>query len=247
MGAMPYRLDLAGGWLDQPFVSRYAAGPVITISVDGDDGFNERSGMASSTRKRAMEIWPHGLPADMSPQQAAKILFAYENPPGTTTFSGSQDALGIALPGLNRLDYAGEYWPKRIISNPDSATLDWLEAHVSLVALSPRMDSFDVMKLRRVYGQAVCQLVAAAEECWKAIGERNLSAFGKAMKESFHTQVKMFPAMMTNEVRWAIETHEKSVLGYKLAGAGGGGYFVLVSEKPVKGARRIKIRRANNA
>ena len=28
---IPYRLDLAGGWLDQPYVSKYGDGPVLTI------------------------------------------------------------------------------------------------------------------------------------------------------------------------------------------------------------------------
>jgi len=32
-------------------------------------------------------------------------------------------------------------------------------------------------------------------------------------------------------------------LGWKLAGAGGGGYLALISEKPVNNAMKIKIRR----
>ena len=31
---MPYRIDLAGGWLDQPYVGRFARGPVLTISIE---------------------------------------------------------------------------------------------------------------------------------------------------------------------------------------------------------------------
>src|ERR1017187_6093788 len=31
---IPYRLDIAGGWLDQPFVSKHGAGPVPVISVE---------------------------------------------------------------------------------------------------------------------------------------------------------------------------------------------------------------------
>ena len=46
---IPYRIDLAGGWLDQPFVSRLHPGAVITISIEPTIEFNERSGMASST------------------------------------------------------------------------------------------------------------------------------------------------------------------------------------------------------
>ncbi|MDP6039624.1 MAG: adenylyltransferase/cytidyltransferase family protein, partial [Candidatus Latescibacteria bacterium] len=31
---IPYRIDLAGGWLDQPFVSKHHPGSVITISLE---------------------------------------------------------------------------------------------------------------------------------------------------------------------------------------------------------------------
>jgi cytidyltransferase-like protein len=82
---IPYRLDLAGGWLDQPFVSRHAAGPVLTISIEPAMEFNERSGMASSTRRRAIELWQTDIPAG-APAKLAKVLFSYENPPGTTEF-----------------------------------------------------------------------------------------------------------------------------------------------------------------
>ena len=53
---IPYRIDLAGGWLDQPFVSKYGAGPVITINIEPDFEFNHRSGMATSSRNRAIEL-----------------------------------------------------------------------------------------------------------------------------------------------------------------------------------------------
>ena len=47
---IPYRLDLAGGWLDQPYVSKFWPGAVLTISIEPDLEFNDRSGMSSSTR-----------------------------------------------------------------------------------------------------------------------------------------------------------------------------------------------------
>jgi len=50
---IPYRLDLGGGWLDQPFVSKYWPGAVITISIEPDIEFNDRSGMSGSTRRKA--------------------------------------------------------------------------------------------------------------------------------------------------------------------------------------------------
>lgn len=61
---IPYRLDLAGGWLDQPYVSKHHQGSVITISIEPTHNFNNRSGMSSSTRKKAVEIWGYSLPDD---------------------------------------------------------------------------------------------------------------------------------------------------------------------------------------
>jgi cytidyltransferase-like protein len=95
LGQMPYRIDLAGGWLDQPWVSKHYPGSVITISLEPTIEFNERSGMASSTRRSAIDIWGPRLPAG-DYEKLAKILFCYDNPPGTEVISGSQDAIGRA-------------------------------------------------------------------------------------------------------------------------------------------------------
>ena len=54
---MPYRIDLAGTWIDQPYVSKYYPGAAITASIEPTIEFNERSGMATSTRKKAIELW----------------------------------------------------------------------------------------------------------------------------------------------------------------------------------------------
>jgi len=59
---MPYRIDLAGGWLDQPFVSKFYPGSVITISIEPTITFNERSGMATSTRNSALDLWGPKIP-----------------------------------------------------------------------------------------------------------------------------------------------------------------------------------------
>jgi len=84
---IPYRIDLAGGWFDQPFVSSVFPGSVITISIEPTTEFNERSGMATSTRKTAIELWGNELP-DADPQSTAAMLFASDNPPGKAFISG---------------------------------------------------------------------------------------------------------------------------------------------------------------
>jgi cytidyltransferase-like protein len=98
---IPYRIDLAGTWIDQPYVSKFGGGWAVTASIEPTIDFNERSGMATSTRKKAIELWNDFLPME-NPEKLAKILFRYDNDPGTKDISGSQDSIGITMPGINR-------------------------------------------------------------------------------------------------------------------------------------------------
>jgi len=241
---IPYRLDLAGGWLDQPFVSKFAAGPVLTISVEPTMEFNERSGMASSSRRRAIELWQTDIPVG-DRAKLAKVLFSYENPPGTTEFSGSQDSLGIVFPGLNRFDYKGAYWPEKITSVLDEPTLRWVENHLHLVPLGPRKSGYQVLKDTKISAPRARALAVAADGCWRAILKHDTKLFGKFFRESFEAQIAMFPNMVNADVRSTIKRYADTALGWKLSGAGGGGYLVLVTEKDLPGAIKIKIRRVD--
>jgi galactokinase/mevalonate kinase-like predicted kinase len=204
--------------------------------------FNERSGMASSTRRRAIELWQTDIPAG-APAKLAKVLFSYENPPGTTEFSGSQDAIGIVFPGLNRLDYAGDYWPEKVRSVHDPETLTWLEKHLRLVPLGPRGRDFHALKGKRVSAARARALATAADGCWRTIQKRNAVDFGRFCRESFEAQLSMFPGMSNAGVEAAIGQYANRALGWKLSGAGGGGYLVLVTSEEIPGAIKIRIRR----
>jgi cytidyltransferase-like protein len=239
---MPYRIDLAGGWLDQPYVGKWAAGPVLTISIEPTVEFNERSGMASSTRRKAIELWHTDVPSG-SKEKLAKILFSFENPPGTKIVAGSQDAVGIVMPGLNKLDYNGGYWPVKISSVHDEEILTWLEGRLQLIMLGPRRKQFDVLAGTRIDKPRAKSLSRAAEGCWDAILDRNVKRFGENFRKSFEAQVDMFPHMVYDGIFKAIDRYRKSAYGWKLSGAGGGGYLIFVADEPIKGAMEIKIRR----
>lgn len=239
---IPFRIDLAGGWLDQPFVSKFYPGPVLTISIEPTVEFNNRSGMASSTRNKAIELWRTEIP-DGDREQLAKLLFSYENPPGTKEVAGSQDSLGIVMPGLNRHYYSGGYWPEQIESNYDEDILSWLESKLYLVTLGPRSNDYSVISNTNITEKGAKELSIAAENCWKAILDKNVIAFGKSFSDSFHAQVAMFTNMADEYIYGLIDQYKNKVLGYKLSGAGGGGYLIFVSDEPVKDAMQIKIRR----
>jgi cytidyltransferase-like protein len=245
MSAIPYRIDLAGGWLDQPFVSKHHPGPVLTISIHPTLEFNLRSGMATSTRSAAIEMWGVRLPAD-NVEKLAKMLFAYDNPPGTREISGSQDSIGIVYPGLAKADYAGEYWPRQINSIQDERTLNFIEDVLYMIPLDPRPSGFHVLENTHITPEGAKALADATEACWRAILARDLAGFGCGMRESFEAQVAMFPNMLTEGMLAQIEAYRSRALGWKVSGAGGGGYLILIAAQPIENAVRVSIRRESD-
>ena len=242
---IPYRIDLAGGWLDQPHVSEYYPGPVLTISIEPDYEFNDRSGMSTSSRKKAIELWQTDIPSG-DKEKLAKTLFCFENPPGVKYVSGSQDSIGIVMPGLNKMDYNGDFWPTKITSKCDDDILDWLEEHICLIPLYPRKDDYDVYENASINQKNARNLSLAADKCWNAILNKDLKAFGEAVTESFNAQLNLFPNMAPGDVLAQIMRYSQNenVKGWKISGAGGGGYLILICEKHLNEAMPIRIRRS---
>ena len=244
---IPYRLDLAGTWIDQPYVSKFGAGWAITVSLEPTADFKERCGMSTSTRNAIRKIWPYELPA-YRPELLAKLVFCFENDPEKDGhISGAQDAIGICMPGLSRHFYNGHYWPEKIESCHDEAVLTWLEEHVCLVEMFPRRDGVSVVEGMNITAEGVARLTAAADRCWTAIMNRDLKGFAAAYRESFEAQTSMFPSMMQEGVQEYIDKYSScdGVLAWKMAGAGGGGYLALVCEDKgsIPEAMPIYIRR----
>lgn len=242
---LPYRIDLAGTWIDQPYVSKYWPGWAITVSLEPIVEYNERCGMSTSTRNAAKKIWPHTLPLG-KPEKLAEMLFKFENDPGADIVSGAQDAIGICMPGLVRHYYDKAYWPLKIESVHDNDVLEWLEQHLYMVMLWPRPQGLDLLGNTNINQANVQKLADAAERAWNAILQKDLHTFATAFLDSFKAQTTMFPAMLNNEIEKVIGSYKNEALAWKLAGAGGGGYLILLAEKPVRGAMRIKIRRKDS-
>jgi cytidyltransferase-like protein len=239
---IPFRIDIAGGWLDQPFVSKYHPGAVLTISIEPTVEFNNRSGMSSSTRNKAIELWKIAIP-NGDPEQLAKVLFSYENPPGTKEVSGSQDALGIVMPGLNRLYYTGNFWPEEIHSVYEEDILQWLESSLYLIPLDPRQGDYKVLNNTQIDAEGAGLLAKAADDCWEAILKKDIETFGAAFYQSLQAQLKMFPNMVDDSILEIMKEYRSKCKGFKLSGAGGGGYLILVNDRPVENAIQVKIRR----
>lgn len=240
---LPYRLDLAGTWIDQPYVSKFSPGWALTISLEPTIEFVERCGMSTSTRNAARKIWPYQLP-NYNNEMLAKLLFCFENEPNKNEHvSGAQDAIGICMPGLCRHYYNNNYWPEKIESCLDEDVLCWLEEHLCMMLMFPRRPGTTVVENSHLCKENVKELADAASRCWDAIMRKDLQGFAASFKASFEAQVRLFPGMMAEGVAEEIEKYKDKVLAWKMPGAGGGGYLAMVCEKPLEGSIRIKIRR----
>jgi hypothetical protein len=191
-----------------------------------------------------IDLWGPKIPPG-NYEKLAKILFCYDNPPGTEEVSGSQDAIGLVFPGLAKAYYEGEYWPSHIETCRDELTLQFVENSLYLMTLGPRHEGFSVLADTRIDKRGARALAGATEGCWEAILDHDIERFGRFFRAAFEAQIVMFPNMMNDRVASLIRKYEDKALGWKLSGAGGGGYFILVSDAPIDDAVRIVARREN--
>ena len=228
---IPTRLDLAGTWIDQPYVSCYAPGWAITISLEPTFEVRERCGLSTSTRNMIKKIWPLELP-DMEPETLARLVFCYENniERSDGIISGAQDSIGICIPGLCRHYYDNQYWPSKIEICNDEEVLRFLESHLVMIPMEPRKPGCSVVEGKDITEAKVKALDKAADDCWESILKKDLYAFAVAYRASFEAQVAMFPAMIQGSVPSYIEKYKGQVMAYKMPGAGGGGYLACVVE-----------------
>jgi len=162
--------------------------------------FNERSGMASSSRAAGHRIVADGSSRGDKEKTARMLFFLREIHPAPGNFPAPRMPSASFYPGLNRLDYRGEYWPSRITSVHDEKILSWLETRLHLVTLEPRKSDFRVRKDTRITPAGV-----------HALGRRGgMAAGGPFYHEmrrnlddrcALHSkaQVRMFPKMMKQQ------------------------------------------------
>lgn len=228
---LPTRLDLAGTWIDQPYVSCHAPGWAITMSLLPTFEVRERCGLSTSTRNMIKKIWPVKLP-DMNPEILAKLVFCFENDPERSDgiVSGAQDAIGICMPGLVRHYYDNRFWPDKFETCLDEKVLSWVESHVCMIPMEPRRPGCSVVEGKDITEPKVKNLAKAADDCWNAILAMDFAAFASAFQASFDAQVALFPAMIQGCVQSYIDQYSvlPEVHAWKMPGAGGGGYLVLV-------------------
>jgi len=236
---LPFRICLAGGWIDQPWVSEIHPGSVTVVNIHPTIKFNNRSGMATSSRKIIKEIWGNKLP-NIDPERLAKIVFGAENPPGVEYVSGSQDQLGLALPGVSRLFYDGGYWPSKIDNNRDPEIAEWLERVINLVPLKPRPDVYNPLVEKKLSYEWAKILGEAATLCYNSIINKDIEGFGKSLTMTLKSWEHILPYTVNEDILTEIDKYS-SHTGALFSGSGGG-YIIVISDRKIDEALKIKVR-----
>ena len=253
LGRLPYRLALAGGWIDQPFVSEHNPSPpgsMVVVCVEPEFWFMERAGICIGTRNIALKLWAGGLP-DGDPEDLVQQLYEEENR-GKPEPSGSQDMIGLIYPGVNRLDYdfahEGGVFPKHIESNNDPAVARWLEDVIHMLPIAPRPEGYNPLGVKNLDPEWIRRLGQSGRDCYQAIISRDVAALGGSMNECMACWEAILPhvvrhSTVTVDLLGILRYYQSKYPGAMYSGCGGG-YLYVVSERPVPGAIRVQVRTA---
>jgi hypothetical protein len=254
LGAIPNRLQLAGGWIDQPFVSKHnpkPPGSMVVAQIEPDFRPMDRSGIASGTRAIAMSLWKGRLP-DRPRDELVRELYEAENK-GKAEPSGSQDMIGLVYPGVNRLDYSfkadGGVFPVHIESCNSPRVARWLEKVLHLIPVEPRPDGYSPLGVKNLEPIWVARLGQSGQDCYDAIVKMNAKALGASLNLNMKCWETLLPHVVRHpllrpDLMPLLKAYQKQYLGAMYSGCGGG-YLIVVSNEPVPGAFKVNVRVAS--
>jgi hypothetical protein len=251
LGAIPNRLQLAGGWIDQPFVScknPKPPGAMVVVQIEANFRPMDRSGIASGTRAIAMKLWKGRLPRRPL-DKLVRELYEAENR-GKAAPSGSQDMIGLVYPGVNRLDYDfdvhGGVFPSHIESCNSSKVARWLEKVLHLLPVEPRPEGYDPLGIKNLEPKWVARLGQSGRDCYDAIVKMDTKALGASLNLNMKCWETLLPHVVRHplirvDLMGLLKAYQRQYPGAMYSGCGGG-YLIVVSEKPVPGAFHVNVR-----
>jgi hypothetical protein len=251
IGAIPNRLQLAGGWIDQPFVSRLnprPPGSMVVVALEPTFRVMDRSGCASGTRAVATKLW-HGRLPKRPPAGLVRELYAAENQ-GNAEPSGSQDMIGLIYPGINRLDYDfaanGGVFPSHIESLNNARVARWLERVLHVLPVEPRPEGYNPLGEKHLDPKWIARLGRTGKDCFDAIRRMDIGALGASMNDCMVCWEKLLPHVVKHplikpDLKAILKVYQKNHPGAMFSGCGGG-YLLVASKEKVPGSFQVTVR-----
>lgn len=184
--------------------------------------------------------------------------------------AGSQDHLGLMLAGINKLEYAnGSFWPHKItrindINNAEHVCISaWLESVLYIVDIpfvSRPGDDYNSQRINNLLCDNVAKetkvemvknLAMASQHAWDAILSRDVTALGKALSDTMRAWSAMLPYTVdpyldcdlpkSKALREFWEQYDYPHTKGCLFSGAGGGFLMVIDDKPVQYGKRISI------
>ena len=221
---------------------------MVVVGLEPDRCFMERAGMASSTRRVALQLWGGVLPKRPR-QELVRELYRAEND-GRAEPSGSQDMIGLIYPGVSRLDYdaafEGGFFPACIESNGDPAIVRWLERVLQFVPVNQRPEVYNPLGVKNLAPEWIRRLGQTGRDCYDTILRRDAAALGASMNSCMECWEAILPHTVCHptihiDLKALLANFQARYPGAMYSGCGGG-YLLVVAEEDVPGAFRVRIR-----
>jgi hypothetical protein len=251
LGAIPNRLQLVGGWIDQPFMSRHnpkPPGSMVVVQIEPNFRPMDRSGIASGTRTIAMKLWKGRLP-NRPREELVRELYAAENK-GKVEPSGSQDMIGLIYPGVNRLDYDfaanGGVFPVHVESLNSARVARWLGKVLHLLPVEPRPEGYSPLGEKNLDSKWIARLGQSGHDCFDAIRRMDVAALGASLNLNMKCWETLLPHVVRHpliklDLMGLLQAYQQRYAGAMYSGCGGG-YLIVASREPVPGAFRVNVR-----
>lgn len=221
---------------------------MVVVCVEPEFRFMDRCGICSSTRDIALRLWDNGVP-DRELAELVRELYAEENR-GKSEPSGSQDMIGLVYPGINRLDYdfavQGGVFPAHIESLNDPGVAHWVEGVLHVLPIAPRPEGYNPLGVKQLTPAGVARLGQTGKDCFDAIWRKDTQALGAALNDCMACWEALLPHTVAHptiklDLKAILRAYQAEYSGAMYSGCGGG-YLFVVSEAPVPGAFKVKVR-----
>jgi D-glycero-alpha-D-manno-heptose-7-phosphate kinase len=247
----PLRIDLAGGWTDVPYVMGNKNGYVSNITISpliefknnkfNFSGYPRGSGLSTSTAAKLLElIGSKNYNADSkSLSQISEDLFNLENQELNWAI-GRQDQYSIVHGGFSCWKFS-EKKAEQLEMNIPRAILEEFKGHLLLLHTGASRNAQSAVE--QVYqnyqttsGQdALDKLARYGQEFALALEKKDFLRCAELMELNFMAQIQLAPSTTSDYLDDMYKFAKKNgAIGGKLAGAGGGGAYILYCNDPVR-------------
>jgi len=221
---------------------------MVVVSLEPNLWLMDRCGLAGGTRKIALELWGGTVP-DRPRAELVRELYWAENQHHVDP-SGSQDMIGLLYPGVSRLDYdvdvEGGYFPAHIESNCDPGIARWLEEVIHFAPINQRPEGYNPLGIKNMDPEWIRQLGQTGKDCFDAIVAKDIRGLAASLNHSMRCWQEILPQTFKHptiqiDLKRILSYYQRRYVGGMLSGCGGG-YVIVVSEEPVPGSLKVKVR-----